>query len=65
MSSLWDIVILSSLTCALLAPLAHALATLRGMKGKRLYPILRVRTRRPGRVTLLAGLATGRNGHRG
>jgi len=65
MTAMLDTIMLIGLTAALLAPLAHALATLRGLKGKRLYPILRARTRRPGPVTPIAGLATGRNGRGG
>lgn len=65
MTAMLDTMMLIGLTAALLAPLVYALTTLRGMKGKRLYPILRVRTRRPGRVTLVADLATVRNGHGG
>lgn len=41
MRAMLDTVILLGLAGALLAPLGYALATLRGMKARRFYPIFR------------------------
>ncbi|HKW85464.1 MAG TPA: hypothetical protein VJM82_00180 [Nitrospiraceae bacterium] len=43
MLRLFNVMIMAGVGAALMAPLLYALATLRGMRHKRVYPILRLR----------------------
>jgi len=51
---LLNVITMISLSVALMAPLLYALATLRGMRHKRVYPILRLKGH-DGRVSLVQG----------
>jgi len=57
---LLNVITMISLSVALMAPLLYALATLRGMRHKRVYPILRLKGH-DGQVSLVQGSDGGSN----